>query len=342
MLGTLDYFANHPFVLVLTVIMIFILFYLILFRTILVKIFPAKSFLKNINILILFIVLPAILTVPIFGTLGAKYGRTTGKPVFTAYDANYIYVMSPVQKTGKSVYTNHRMHKIKLETGDETDRYALLRNFEKNASGLIGEILWVEFPSEKKLTGINITNGEKQIIDENYLQSIDKLSSIYGIQKFTVDFSIPEIQIFRKDGSDTVINPFKTEKFTDVIIYTKNETQPLEETGFLLTGETRKKLELNGKPVLPEKFWINGKILSHVSNNKQLIIAGYKTTENTHPVIECFSYDLKQEWSISTPEIPEGEIGNSLFVDGSIIICVGNSILSINLQTGKLNWCKKI
>ncbi len=342
MLTTLDYFANHPVVMILTSILIFILIYLILFRIVLTKLFPAKKSLQKINILILFIVIPAVLTVPVFGTLGAKYGKATAPPAFTAHDTDFLYVMSPVQKTGKSVYRNHRLHKIDLKTGGETNRFLLTRNLDKYAWAVAGEILWVEFPSEKKLTGINITNGDKKIIDEKYLQSLDPSSRSTGIQNFTVDFSKPQVHVFRKNGTDTILHPFDMNKNSELVLYTKNENQMNSQPDFILSGTARKKLELNGQPILPEKFWINGQILSNDTTKKCLIIAGYQTTENDQPVVDCYNYELKNVWSISSPAIPDGEIGNAVLVNDSILICVGNAVLSIHLQTGKLNWCIEI
>lgn len=338
MLSLWDFFANHPVLLVITSILFFVLFYFLLFRLILGRLFPQKKFPKKINMLILFIVIPAVLTIPVFGTWGSNYGYATKSPGFLAHDDTYFYLKSSVQKTGRSTYTNNRLHKIDIKTGKEIKRYKLERNLEKYNSGLIGEIFWVELPEGKELKGINIVNGEKQIIDEAFLNKFNNTST-NAIQTFTTDFHSSSIHIYINDGTDTLVNPFVSgnDHLTQYPGAENNVTPDL-----ILKGASRKHLEYGGKPVLKNNTWINGEIIYDNPQLKQFIISSYRTTDNTNASLECYSYDLVKRWHISTPLLPEGTIGDRWIIDHSIIFCIDNSLVSVDLITGKLNWRNEI
>lgn len=340
-----DFLASHPALFVIGSIILSVLLYFLIFRPLFAFLFSEKIFLNKIEYMLpFFFAVPAVTALPVFNysTFGAKFGYTDNKPSIAASDSEYIYLISNRDKRLTFLYKDYRLHKIEMQTGNEAERHLLTRNLENFNSAIIGNMLWVEIESEKMLLGTDLTRGNKKTIDENTLMDLDAQSRKAGIQSFSADFSKPGVNVFRKDGSETFLNPFETGHGTSVQVFHQQEFNAVETSGFSLTGNAQKKLSLNGIPVLSERFWINGSILAYDTANKLCIIASYLTTENKEPVLEAISFDAKTVWKISVPDLPEGETGNYFISGKELFIIIGTHLTSINMQNGKINWVKRL
>jgi hypothetical protein len=287
------------------------------------------------------IVIPAVLTVPILGICAEQYGYADNAPQIFASNDSTIYVLSSMNHSGRSNYTVNRLHYFDKNSGKEYERSLLPCDFQKRSWKLIDNILWIDNPRYKRVDGIDLSDGSKRTIDVDLLEDMDEQSRITGINSFEVDFTTNKIKVIRKDGSDTMLDPFTTNKKSDIIFRwaaDKTITNFPPDFQYSLTGEIQKKIFRNGSAVLGDKFWIDGLILANLPEKKLFVLFGYDDMDRENITMECFNYALEQQWMLSSVELPEGEV-NDFYQDGDeLYVIIGSILVGVDVVKGKFLW----
>jgi hypothetical protein len=336
-----DYLISNVLLLVVAIPMLFVIFYFIFFKRLFSHLFKATSvFNKMQYVLPALIVIPAILTVPILGIGAEQYGYADNAPQIFASDNSTVYVLSTMDHTGRSTYTVHRLHYFDKTTGKEYERSLLPRDFNKRNWKLIDNILWIDNPRYKKVDGINLTDGNKRTIDVDLLETMDEQSKNAGINSFEVDFATNKIKVIRKDGSDIILDPFTTNKKSEIIFRYEEDktiTNFPPDFQFNLTGDIQKKLFLNGSTVLGDKY-LDGLLLTNLPAEKLFVLFGYDDMEHKNITMECFNYAFEQQWSLSTAELPAGEV-NDFYQDAEkLYVIIGDTLVVVDIVKGEVLW----
>ena len=213
-----DYLFSNVLILVIAIPILFVIFYYVFFKRLFSHLFHSDSVFNKIQyVLPALIVIPAVLTVPILGICAEQYGYADNAPQIFASNDSTIYVLSSMNHSGRSNYTVNRLHYFDKNSGKEYERSLLPCDFQKRSWKLIDNILWIDNPRYKRVDGIDLSDGSKRTIDVDLLEDMDEQSRITGINSFEVDFTTNKIKVIRKDGSDTMLDPFTTNKKSDII-----------------------------------------------------------------------------------------------------------------------------
>lgn len=342
----LDFISSKIYILVIALTLLFVIFYFVFFKRLFSYLFPASSVFNKLEyILPAFIVIPAVLTVPIFGTFGEQYGYADNAPQIFASTNSSLYILSSMNHNGRSTYQVYRLHYFDKKSGIEYNRSLLPRDFNNRNWKLINNILWIDNPRYKRVDGINLSDGSKATIDVDLLKNMDEQSKIKGINSFRVDFDINKIKVIRNDGSEILLDPFTTNKKTEIIFQWSDDNAISNfpsDFQFTLSGEIQKKLYQNGHAVLKDKFWINGSILANLSVEKHFVLFGYDDMNCDKITLECISYTLQQKWTLTTSKLPMGKLNDSFEDGGKLFVLLDNTLVCININSGEIEWQNKM
>ena len=337
-----DYLISNVLILVVAIPTLFVIFYFVFFKRLFSHLFKATSVFNKIQyVLPALIVIPAVLTVPILGICAEEYGYADNAPQIFASDNSTVYVLSTMDHTGRSTYTVHRLHYFDKNTGKEYERSLLPRDFHKRNWKLIDNILWIDNPRYKKVDGINLSDGNKRTIDVDHLETMDEQSKKIGINSFEVDFATNKIKVVRNDGSDTILDPFTTNKKSEIIFRYEEDktiTNFPPDFQFTLTGENQKILFLNDGVILGNENSIDGLILANLPEEKLFVLFGYDNMDHDNIAMECINYEVKQQWVLSSAELPPGEV-NDFYQDGEkLYVIIGGTLVVVDIVKGKVLW----
>ena len=341
-----DFILSNIFIPVIVLPILFTLLYLFVFKRWFSFLFSPTSVFNNIKYTLpFFIVLPAVLTVPILGICAEKYGYADNKPEIFAGSNSTVYALSSMNHNGRSHYTVYRLHFFDGATGNEYERCLLPRDLHKMSYQLIGHTLWIDNYSKKKVEGFNLSDGKKTILDNKFIARTDHKSGISGIASFQVDFTTNTIKVLRKDGSDTLLYPFNTINDADIRLHAGEiSTIPdfPKEFQFALSGEKQKKLFLNDVNILNDKYFLDGEFLANLPEQACFVLFHYTNTDHKNITIESYSYTLQQKWILNIDELPSGEV-NTFFQNGEkLFVVVDKSLVCINVVDGKVLWSNRM
>ena len=341
-----DYLVSKVLLLAVAIPILFVIFYFIFFRRLFSHLFKASSVFNKIQyVLPAFVVIPALLTVPILGICAEQYGYADNAPQIFASNDSSLYVISSMNHNGRSTYKVYRLHYFDKNSGNEYNRSLLPRDFNNRNWQLINNILWIDNPRYNRVDGINLSDGSKPKIDIDLLKNLDEQSKIKGINSFQVDFVINKIKVIREDGSDILLDPFTNNKKSEITIRWEDDNTIINfpsEFQFNLTGEIQRKLFLNGTNVLTDKYWIDGLILANLPEEKIFVLFGYDNMDRDNITLECFNYALEQQWVLSSAQLPKGELKDYIIEGGKLFVVIDESLVCISINDGKIAWQNKL
>jgi len=284
-------------------------------------------------------------------------------------DDSHVYAVDSSISGGGRIggsSTNIRMRALNKKTGEPLYRQ------------VIGRLLAYQMPyavyerpmavdEHRSIGVIDLRSGEIRKYDkESLTKSVPELSS--GVSKWEYDDNEHWIKIVTKKGEIYYMDPFKNEFFAqppqlriDASPMIYKEIRVSDVQSWILKGEQVKQIYTDDKQVLRNKKEIHKLSDMPLTDQKfllgafaykdaqRVVIRHYETTDKANFTLTCLDLTGKTLWTLEQKDVGasdffshDPEFGQSTAADGNLIFSCGGFIISVNAETGKINWKSRI
>lgn len=278
-----------------------------------------------------------------------------------------VMLLQAVVETEDS--SSYRLYGVNLETGKKLfRRYYRDTRLEGKLEAWNGGLLWfnlskgVVHPRSREIIAVSAATGETAYeLEPGTLRRKSGLKAEIGkIEAFTGDNTVI---VQTKDGLWTEIDPvkFTVVREQDVPIIPIHPAADfrikkadctssirVRDKVWRLEGSTRKRLQFDEPgddrvPGAPGMSFINGCFISAFLDRELVPVMSWEDTDSKHFLLHAFSADGKMLWRLEGRElagrgIPAGTPNMIARHRDSLVLLRGGYVVSISIDSGKINW----
>lgn len=177
-------------------------------------------------------------------------------------------------------------------------------------------------------------------IDEGTIRERDPDARKVGVADFSLLENL-QVAVQRKDGSRFLFDPAPDVSHRERMTHRlyQNESIDAKGTNFSVAGDRRKSMWINGKPALPDRFFLDGFFLGARENTA--VVFAYDSTDHQSYQVSGITNTGSIVWNLTSEKVDHPMIDSTLC--GTVLILTGmGRATGVDALSGKILWQRGI